>query len=273
MAGLAGPLLLVGCGKMGGALLAGWIAKGLAAADVYVVEPEGGLRAQARDRHAVAAFAEPKELPTDLRPKAIVFAVKPQVMAAVLPAYERLAGSGAVVLSIAAGTAIARFEAAFGATTPIVRAMPNTPAAIGQGVTALFANPHAGAGQRKLCAELMAAVGHVLWIDDEEHMHAITAVSGSGPAYVFYLIEVMAKAAIGSGLPQALAWPLARATVAGSAALAASSEQPVEALRQQVTSPGGTTQAALEVLMTPDGMQPLFARAIAAATQRSRELA
>jgi pyrroline-5-carboxylate reductase len=273
MAGLAGPLLLVGCGKMGGALLAGWIAKGLAAADVYVVEPDGGLRTQVRDRHGVAAFAEPKELPTDLRPRAIVFAVKPQAMAAVLPAYEQLAGSGAVVLSIAAGTSIARFEAAFGATAPIVRAMPNTPAAIGQGVTALFANPHASAGQRELCAALMAAVGQVLWIDDEEHMHAITAMSGSGPAYVFYLIEVMAKAAISTGLPEALAWPMARATVAGSAALAVASEQPVEALRQQVTSPGGTTQAALEVLMAPGGMQALFERAVAAATQRSRELA
>jgi pyrroline-5-carboxylate reductase len=273
MAGLAGPLLLVGCGKMGGALLAGWIAEGLAAADVYVVEPDGGLRTQVRDRHGVAAFAEPKELPTDLRPRAIVFAVKPQVMAAVLPAYEQLAGSGAVVLSIAAGTSIARFEAAFGASAPIVRAMPNTPAAIGQGVAALFANPHASVGQRELCAALMAAVGQVLWIDDEEHMHAITAMSGSGPAYVFYLIEVMAKAAIRTGLPEALAWPMARATVAGSAALAASSEQPVEALRQQVTSLGGTTQAALEVLMAPDGMQALFERAVAAATQRSRELA
>ena len=272
MAGLAGPLLLVGCGKMGGALLAGWIAKGLVPADTYVVEPEAGLRTQARDLHGVAAFAEPRELPTGLRPRAIVFAVKPQAMAAVLPAYEQLAESG-VVLSIAAGTAIARFEAAFGDTTPIVRAMPNTPAAIGQGITALVANPRASAAQRELCTQLMAAVGQVLWIDDEEHMHAITAMSGSGPAYVFYLIEVMAKAAAGSGLPEALAWPLARATVAGSAALAAASEQTVEALRQQVTSPHGTTEAALEVLMAKDGMQPLLERAVAAAAQRSRELA
>ena len=272
MAGLAGPLLLVGCGKMGGALLAGWTAKGLPPADTYVVEPEAGLRTQARDRHGVAAFAEPRELPTGLRPRAIVFAVKPQAMAAVLPAYEQLAGSG-VVLSIAAGTAIARFEAAFGADTPIVRAMPNTPAAIGQGVTALVANARVSAAQRELCSELMAAVGQVLWIDDEEHMHAITALSGSGPAYVFYLIEVMAKAAVRSGLPEALAWPMARATVAGSAALAASSEETVETLRQQVTSPHGTTQAALEVLMAEDGMQPLLERAVAAAAQRSRELA
>jgi pyrroline-5-carboxylate reductase len=272
MAALAGPLLLVGCGKMGGALLAGWIANGLAPGDTYVVEPEASLRTAARDRHGVAAVAEPKELPTDLRPTAIVFAVKPQAMAAVLPAYEQLAGSG-VVLSIAAGTAIARFEAAFGATTPVVRAMPNTPAAIGQGVTALFANPHASAAQKELCAGLMAAVGAVHWLDDEAQMHAVTAMSGSGPAYVFHLIEVLAEAGIRHGLPQALAWPMARATVAGSAALAGRSEEPVEALRRQVTSPGGTTEAALAVLMAPDGMQALFDRAVAAATRRSRELA
>jgi pyrroline-5-carboxylate reductase len=271
MSGLAGPLLLVGCGKMGGALLAGWIANGLAPGDTYVVEPDARLRTAARERHGVAAFAEPKELPTGLHPRATVFAVKPQAMATVLPAYE-LAQSG-VVLSSAAGTRIVRFEAAFGAATPVVRAMPNTPAAIGQGVTALFANPQASAAQRELCASLMAAVGAVHWLDDEEQMHAVTAMSGSGPAYVFHLIEVLAEAAIRSGLPQALAWPMARATVAGSAALAARSEQPVAALRQQVTSPGGTTEAALEVLMAPDGLQALFDRALAAAAQRSRELA
>jgi pyrroline-5-carboxylate reductase len=272
MAQLAGPVLLVGCGKMGSALLAGWIANGLSAGDGYVVEPDAGLRTAARDAHGVAAFAEPHELPTDLRPAAIVFAVKPQAMATALPAYENMVGSGPVILSIAAGTPIATFEKAFG-EVPIVRAMPNTPAAIGQGVTALFANPHARAAQRELCANLMAAVGQVLWIDDEEHMHAITAMSGSGPAYVFHLIEVMAKAAIKCGLPEALAWPMARATVAGSGALAAHSEQPVEDLRRAVTSPGGTTEAALEVLMAEDGAQPLFDRAVAAATRRSRDLA
>lgn len=272
MTGLAGPLLLVGCGKMGGALLAGWMAKGLAPAETYVVEPDAGLRTQARERHAVVAVAEPRELPTDLHPKAIVFAVKPQAMGAVLPTYEDLAGAG-VVLSIAAGTAIARFEAAFGADMPIVRAMPNTPAAIGRGVTALVANRRTSAAQRELCGQLMAAVGEVLWVEDEEHMHAITAMSGSGPAYVFYLIEALAKAGVRNGLPEALAWPMARATVAGSAALAASSEETVEVLRQQVTSPGGTTEAALQVLMAPDGMQPLMERAVGAAARRSRELA
>jgi pyrroline-5-carboxylate reductase len=270
---LAGPLLLVGCGKMGGALLEGWLAHGLAPGEAYVVEPDAGLREALRERHGVVGLAEPKMLPTELAPRAIVFAIKPQAMAAVLPAYESLARSGAVVLSIAAGTVIARFESAFGAATPIVRAMPNTPAAIGQGVTALVANRHVSAAQKELCSALMAAVGAVHWIADEELMHAITAMSGGGPAYLFLLIESLAKAGIASGLPAELAWPLARGTVAGSGALAAQSEEPAEVLRQNVTSSGGTTQAALAVLMAEDGLQPLFDRAIAAATRRSRELA
>jgi pyrroline-5-carboxylate reductase len=270
---LAGPLLLVGCGKMGGALLEGWLAHGLASSDAYVVEPDAHLREALRERHGVIALAEPKTLPTELAPRAIVFAIKPQAMAAVLPAYEPLARSGAVVLSIAAGTAIARFEAAFGEDTPVARAMPNTPAAIGQGVTALVANRHVSPAQKELCSALMAAVGAVYWIADEELMHAITAMSGGGPAYLFLLIESLAKAGIASGLPAELAWPLARGTVAGSGALAAQSEEPAEVLRRNVTSPGGTTEAALEVLMAEGGLQPLFDRAIAAATRRSRELA
>ena len=273
MTDLAGPLVLVGCGKMGGALLGGWLGHGLAATEVFVVEPDGPLRERAGARHRVVALPEAKALPATLRPRALVFAVKPQVMAAVLPAYRTLAQGGAVVLSIAAGTLIARFEAAFGEATPVVRAMPNTPAAIGQGVTALCANAHATAAQKQLCAALMAAVGSVHWIDNEDQMHAITAMSGGGPAYVFLLIETLAKAGIGCGLPAELARSLARATVAGSGALAAQSAEPVEVLRQNVTSPAGTTQAALEVLMADDGIEPLFQRAIAAGTRRSRELA
>jgi pyrroline-5-carboxylate reductase len=273
MTSLAGPLLLVGCGKMGGALLQGWLAQGLAPREAYVVEPEAGPRDATRQRHGVIAVAEPKMLPKELAPRAIVFAIKPQAMAAGLPAYATFARSGAVTLSIAAGTPVARFEAAFGEATPVVRAMPNTPAAIGRGVSALFANPHVSRAQRELCDELMAAVGTVHWIEDEALMHAITAMSGGGPAYVFLLIETLAKAGIRSGLPAGLAWPLARATVAGSGALAASGAEPVEVLRRNVTSPGGTTQAALEVLMAEDGIQPLFDRAIAAAAQRSHELA
>jgi pyrroline-5-carboxylate reductase len=273
MTGLAGPLVLVGCGKMGGALLHGWLRRGLAATDAFVVEPDPGIRERTRAQHGVSAVAEAKALPAELQPRALVFAVKPQAMAAVLPAYRSLVERGAVVLSIAAGTATARFAAAFGERTPIVRAMPNTPAAIGQGVSALFANVHVTPAQRQLCSALMAAVGAVHWIDDEEQMHAITAISGGGPAYVFLLIETLAKAGIAAGLPEDLAWPLARATVAGSGALAASTEEPVEVLRQNVTSPGGTTQAALAVLMAPDGIQPLFDRAIAAGTRRSHKLA
>ncbi len=273
MAALAGPLVLVGCGKMGSALLQGWLAHGLAPGDAFVVEPAPALREQVRTTHGIAAVAEIKALPQELRPRALVFAVKPQMMATVLPAYRPLAQSGALVVSIAAGTAIARFEAAFGTETPIVRAMPNTPAAIGQGVTALYANAQVSPAQKALAETLMAAVGAVHWTADEDHMHAITAMAGGGPAYVFLLIETLAKAGERCGLPAELAWPLARATVAGSGALAARSDTPVAVLRQNVTSPGGTTQAALEVLMAEDGVQPLFDRAIAAGTQRSRELA
>jgi pyrroline-5-carboxylate reductase len=273
MTELAGPLVLVGCGKMGGALLHGWLRRGLAPADAFVVEPDAGIRARIRAQHGVHALAAAEVLPADLQPRALVFAVKPQAMAGVLPAYARLVGRGGVLLSIAAGTAIHRFEAAFGQHVPVVRAMPNTPAAIGQGVTALCANDHVSAAQRQLCSDLMAAVGAVHWIDDEEQMHAITAMSGGGPAYVFLLIETLAKAGAACGLPADLACALARATVAGSGALAASSEEPVEVLRRNVTSPGGTTQAALAVLMAADGIQPLFDRAIAAGARRSRELA
>jgi pyrroline-5-carboxylate reductase len=273
MTELAGPLVLVGCGKMGGALLRGWLRRGLAPDDAFVVEPDGSLRERIDAEHGVHAFAAAEALPTDLRPRALVFAVKPQAIAAVLPGYRGLVERGGVVLSIAAGTTVARFEAAFGARTPVVRAMPNTPAAIGEGVTALYANANVGAAERHLCSTLMAAVGAVHWIEDEAQMHAITAMSGGGPAYVFLLIETLARAGVAAGLPEDLAWPLARTTVAGSGALAAQSEEPVEVLRRNVTSPGGTTEAALAVLMAADGIQPLFDRAIGAGARRSRELA
>jgi len=273
MAEVAGPLVLVGCGKMGAALLQGWLKRGLEPRDALVVEPDAAAREALRERQGVVAVAEPKALPTELEPRALVFAIKPQMMAGVLPAYEPLARSGAVILSIAAGTTVARFEAAFGSEVPIVRAMPNTPAAIGRGVSAIYANRSVTPAQRELCLSLMAAVGGVHWVDDEEHMHAITAMSGGGPAYVFLLIEAIARAGMASGLPEDLAWPLARATVIGSGALAAASDEPAEVLRRNVTSPGGTTQAALEVLMAENGIQPLFDRAIAAGTRRSRELA
>ncbi len=280
----AGPLLLVGSGKMGTALLSGWLDHGLAKEDALVVEPALAGR-EAVAALGVEAVASPDDIPEGRAFRAVIFAVKPQMMADVLPAYRALIAGDAIaagdaitagdalVVSIAAGTAVARFEDMFGADTAIVRAMPNTPAAIAKGTTALFANPRVDDAQRALAEALMAAVGEVHWLEDEEQMHMVTAMSGGGPAYVFLLIETLAKAAMAGGLPEALAWPMARATVTGSGALAAASEEPAAVLRQNVTSPNGTTQAALEVLMADEAIQPLFDRALRAAAERSRQLA
>ncbi|MDX1539958.1 MAG: pyrroline-5-carboxylate reductase [Geminicoccaceae bacterium] len=273
MAGLAGPLLLAGCGRMGGALLQGWIDKGLPPTEAFVVEPDGAARERAREAFGVVAVGEVKALPDDLEPRALVVAVKPQAMATTLPAYRPLVERGAVVLSIAAGTTIARFEAAFGDGTPVVRAMPNTPAAINQGASALVANSRVSEEQKALCLELMRAVGDALWLDDEEQIHVVTAMSGGGPAYVFLLIEALAQAGAANGLPDELAIRLARATVIGSGALAASDPAPAAELRRNVTSPGGTTEAALAVLLDDaSGLQRLLNAAIAAAVRRSHEL-
>lgn len=273
MTAIVGPILLVGSGKMGSALLGGWLDHGLSKKDVLVVEPSKAGR-DAVAELGVEAIAEAESIAGGAASfRAVIFAVKPQMMADVLPAYRAIVGDDTLVLSIAAGTTIARFEEAFGTATPVVRAMPNTPAAIGRGATALFANPQASDAQRSLAEALMTAVGEVHWLDDEEQMHAVTAMSGGGPAYVFLLIEALAKAGIAAGLPEALAWPMARTTVIGSAALAAASEEPAATLRKNVTSSGGTTQAALEVLMADDGVQPLFDRAMRAAAERSQQLA
>lgn len=273
MTSIAGPLLLVGCGKMGTALLRGWIENGLRKEDVIVVEPASGAGPSIGAALGVKVVTDAGKIAADFRCRAAVFAVKPQMMTDVLPLYAERMTAETLVISIAAGTSVARFEQAFGVETPIVRAMPNTPAAIGQGVTALFANGHVNEAQQGLAQALMAAVGTVHWIDDEALMHPITAMSGGGPAYVFLLIETLAQAGIANGLPEDLAWPMARTTVAGSGALALASDEPAATLRKNVTSPGGTTQAALEVLMAEDGVQPLFDQAMAAATRRSKELA
>jgi pyrroline-5-carboxylate reductase len=192
MPALAGPLLLIGCGRMGGALIEGWLAEGFAPDEVFVVDPEGAARERVREKLHVIAVSEAKALPDDLAPRAIVVAVKPQVMAAALAASEPWVERGGVVLSIAAGTTIARFEAAFGEGTPVVRAMPNTPAAIGRGSSVLVANSAVSEEQKALCLELMLAVGDALWVEDEELMHTVTAMSGGAPAYVFLLIEALA---------------------------------------------------------------------------------
>ena len=269
----ARPLLLVGGGKMGEALLAGWLGQGVPRDAVLVVEPTPERREALTGTYGVATFADAAALPRDRRPAALMLAVKPQMMDAALPAYAPLLGTDTLVLSIAAGKPIALFERAFGADRAVVRAMPNTPAAVGRGVTVLCANAATGPAQRALAERLMAAVGATHWIADEEQMHAVTAVSGSGPAYVFHVIEAMAAAGVQAGLPEGLAVELARATVVGAGELAFQSPESAARLRSNVTSPGGTTAAALAVLMAPDGLGPLMARAVAAAARRSRELA
>ncbi|MEM7124031.1 MAG: pyrroline-5-carboxylate reductase [Pseudomonadota bacterium] len=267
------PLLLVGCGKMGGAMLAGWLGQGIEADKIVVVEPaEATAEAIAAD-HGVAVVGDAGDVPTGFAPSVIVLAVKPQVMADAVAGLGRFADAGALVLSIAAGTTIGVFERALGDSIAIVRLMPNTPAAVGHGITALVANRHATDAQRAAADALAATVGETVWLDDEALMDAVTGLSGSGPAYVFLLIEILANAGVANGLPPDIAGRLASATVEGAGQLARLSDQSPEELRRAVTSPGGTTAEALEVLMAEDGLQPLFDRAVAAATRRSKELA
>jgi len=260
-------ILLVGFGKMGRALLDGWMARGTAATQISVVEPT-----RPELPAGVTVVGDAAGLAADYQPSVVVFAVKPQSMDDVVPHYIRFVTPATVFLSIAAGKPIGYFAAQLGGAA-IVRAMPNTPAAVGQGITVLCANENASSEQRELCTRLMGAVGEVAWIDHETLMDAVTGLSGSGPAYVFHLVEAMAEAGAAAGLPADLAMQLARATVAGSGALLAQSSEPAGTLRQNVTSPGGTTAAALEILMGADGLTALMTAAIARATERSRELA
>lgn len=268
---LSGPLLLVGCGKMGGALLEGWLGRGLDPASVWIVEPSGDHLRAFLDR-GVRQVAAADALPRDLKPALIVLAVKPQMLEAALPQYRGFAEAGAAVLSIAAGWRIAAFEEVLGSQTPVVRAMPNTPAAVGRGMTVLCANTHCDGALRGLAGDLLAAVGETAWVEDEGLIDPVTAVSGGGPAYVFLLIECLAEAGEKAGLPADLAMQLARVTVSGAGALVDQSSEPAATLRKNVTSPAGTTLEALNVLMAEDGLQPLMTKAIAAATARSREL-
>ena len=268
---LDGRLLLIGCGKMGGALLRGWLERGLAPDKVTVVEPGAGARAEVAAL-GVAAVAGLDEAEATPPPAFVVLAVKPQMMAGVLPSCRRFAAPGTAFLSIAAGTTIASFEAALGGGAAVIRVMPNTPAAVGRGMSVLCANPGVEETQKAVAGALMAAVGEVAWIDDEALMDAVTGVSGSGPAYVFLLIEALAEAGVEAGLPRDLAAQLARATVAGAGELARQSEESAAELRRNVTSPGGTTAAALEVLMASGGLCDLMKRAVAAAAKRGREL-
>lgn len=269
----AGTIVLVGCGQMGSAMLRGWLARG-AASRFRVVEPAGPPPALI-DAAAVVWHRDAADLAADEgAPDAVVLAVKPQVMDDVLPPYQRLVGPRTMFLSIAAGKTIAGIARHLGEAAAIVRCMPNTPAAIGQAITVACANAHVDEAQRGLADALLAAIGESAWVADEGLLDAVTAVSGSGPAYVFLLIEALAAAGVRAGLPDELALRLARATVAGAGNLARSSSEPPSRLRENVTSPGGTTRAALDVLMAEHaGLLELLERAVAAATVRSRELA
>jgi len=263
------PILLVGCGKMGGAMLEGWLERG--ADQVVVVEPFAEATAGFTGR--ITACTEVAQIPSDFTPAAMVLAVKPQQAETALPALARFAQAGALVVSIMAGKTVAGITAGLGGTAAVVRAMPNTPAAVRQGFTCACAGPAVSGTQRELADRLLSAIGETAWLEEEGLLDAVTAVSGGGPAYVFLLAELLEAAAIEQGLPPELARRMARRTVAGSGALLAASPEDAAQLRRNVTSPKGTTERALNVLMAHDAWPRLVSQAIAAATARSRELA
>ncbi len=265
----AGPgILLVGAGRMGGALLRGWLGRGVAPSRITVSEPNpsAGVSALLAD-HGIS-----HDLPGGRQPAAIVLAVKPQIMDDILDGIAPLAAPDTLILSVAAGRTVASIERHFTRPIPVVRSMPNLPAEIGRGITAAYANAHVGEHRKALCESLLGAVGEVAWIEDEDLIDAITAVSGSGPAYVFHLTECLAEAAEAQGISPDLAMRLARATVTGSAELMRQSDLSAAQLRENVTSPKGTTAAALSVLMAEPGLRDLMRRAVKAAAERSREL-
>ncbi|MGX0876462.1 pyrroline-5-carboxylate reductase [Roseovarius sp. MBR-154] len=258
-------LVLLGCGKMGSAMLQGWLADGLPPASVWVIDPNPS------DWLRGTGVWINTDLPAT--PAIVLVAVKPQMMGKALPVLRDRGNGATLFVSVAAGTPISAFEEALGAETPIVRAMPNTPAAVGRGITAIIGNAHATPEQLDLADMLLQAVGQVVRLEDEGQMDAVTGLSGSGPAYVFHMIECMAKAGEAQGLSPELAMQLAQATVVGAGALAEAADETPAQLRQNVTSPNGTTQAGLEVLMDEDtGLPPLMARTVTAAADRSREL-
>jgi pyrroline-5-carboxylate reductase len=268
LAKIKGAIVLAGAGKMGGAMLAGWLARGLQPKQVAVIEPYPAADIGALTAKGIRLNPSAREVGVVAT---LVVALKPQTFREAGLELKPFAGSSTLVVSIMAGTTIASLQAVLGGS--VVRAMPNTPAAIGRGITVAVAAKNVSAGQRAVADALLRATGSVEWVDDEKLMDAVTAVSGSGPAYIFLLAEELARAGVEAGLPAELATKLARETVAGSGELLHRSELASATLRQNVTSPGGTTAAALEVLMGEGGLQSLLTRAVAAATRRSKELA
>lgn len=258
-------LVLLGCGKMGSAMLEGWLANGLEAGSVFVIDPQPS-------DWLVRQGVVLDRLPDN--PALVMLAVKPQMMAQALPQVADFAGGETLFLSVAAGIDIAGFEGHLGQNTPVVRAMPNTPAAIGKGITAIVGNAAASEADLEMADGLLQAIGQVVRLSDEGQIDAVTGVSGSGPAYVFHMVECLAAAAEAEGLPSDLAMQLAKATVAGAGLLAETAQDDPAQLRRNVTSPNGTTQAGLEVLMAEGtGLAPLIRATVGAAAARSRELA
>ena len=268
---LSGALVLVGAGKMGGAMLHGWLARDVPPDRIIVLDPsppEDVARTIAE--RAIMLNPAPAGI-EDV--EVLVLAIKPQAFDDVLPALAGLQAQHPLIVSIAAGRTIAGIEHHFGAHAAVIRAMPNVPAAIGRGITAIVPNSHVSDSQLRLAKALLETMGEVVTVDEEGLMDAVTAVAGSGPAYVFHLAECLAEAGVAAGLPAGLATRLASATVSGAGELMRVTGRPAGDLREMVTSPNGTTQAALSILMADGGLRPLMAKAVAAAARRSRELA
>jgi len=260
-----GGLVLLGCGKMGSAMLQGWLDRGLPPGSVHVIDPDPS------DWLNATGVTINGKLPEN--PAIVLIAVKPQMMGEALPAIAAMGNGATLFVSVAAGTPISAMEDALGEESPVIRAMPNTPAAVGRGITAIIGNTHATPAHLDMAETLLAAVGQVVRLECEDQMDAVTGVSGSGPAYVFHMIECLATAGEAQGLPTDLSMQLAQATVAGAGALAEAADESPAQLRVNVTSPKGTTQAGLEVLMDErNGLPPLMERTVAAAANRSREL-
>jgi pyrroline-5-carboxylate reductase len=258
-------LVLLGCGKMGSAMLQGWLAQGIDSGAVWVNDPYPSDWLKATGVHLNAPLPD--------APAIVLIAVKPQMMAEALPSLQSLGNGDTLFLSVAAGTTIAYYEQVLGANTPIIRAMPNTPAAVSRGITAITGNAQSTEAHLQLAEALLSAVGQVVRLEGEHQMDAVTGLSGSGPAYVFHMIEAMAAAGEAVGLAPDLAMKLARATVCGAGELAHQADETAEQLRINVTSPGGTTAAGLKVLMDPEtGLPQLLKRTVQAATDRGREL-
>lgn len=255
---------------MGGALLKGWIARKTGPVTVVEPRPSAALRGLAR-RKTIILVAEPSQVPAKLF-AACVVALKPQILKDEAPLLARFAQSGALMISVAAGTHTRFLARAWGPKARIIRAMPNTPGAIGHGITGLYAGRGTGLADKGLAASLLSGLGETVWVTREDLIDSVTAVSGSGPAYLFLMAEAMAEAGVAEGLPRIQAEKLARATVAGAGALLAADNTPARALREAVTSPGGTTAAALKVLMARNGLEDLMKRAIHAARKRAEEL-